>query len=230
MGWAWSGGSDLAPGPLGSVAGDPDRHWGCPPPPSSSSHPHRHGRRPGAEAACFLGSAQACAAAPSTSTCPGMRCSSCPLTKRLQTCAAFFHMSIFTVWPGFVPNQTGASAHIRAVDCSSGMSWGPSRGLTSRLRGLGGYQMWGTLSSGLLAASPPPASRFPLALSAPHSALRLVGPHCPPLPFLPAATSYLILARHHPSRPPATVCLAGRCIRRQLFPAFADNNSISHTA
>jgi hypothetical protein len=33
MGWVWSGGSNLAPGPLGSVAGDPDRHRGwllCP--------------------------------------------------------------------------------------------------------------------------------------------------------------------------------------------------------
>jgi hypothetical protein len=26
MDWVWSGGSNLAPGPLGSVAGDPDRH------------------------------------------------------------------------------------------------------------------------------------------------------------------------------------------------------------
>jgi hypothetical protein len=26
LGWVWSGGSNLAPGPLGSVAGDPDRH------------------------------------------------------------------------------------------------------------------------------------------------------------------------------------------------------------
>jgi hypothetical protein len=33
MGWVWSGGSNLAPGPLGLVAGDPDRHRGwllCP--------------------------------------------------------------------------------------------------------------------------------------------------------------------------------------------------------
>jgi hypothetical protein len=28
LGWVWSGGSNLAPGPLGSVAGDPDRHRG----------------------------------------------------------------------------------------------------------------------------------------------------------------------------------------------------------
>jgi hypothetical protein len=28
MGWVWSEGSNLAPGPLGSVAGDPDRHRG----------------------------------------------------------------------------------------------------------------------------------------------------------------------------------------------------------
>jgi hypothetical protein len=26
LGWVWSGGSNLAAGPLGSVAGDPDRH------------------------------------------------------------------------------------------------------------------------------------------------------------------------------------------------------------
>jgi hypothetical protein len=35
MGWVCSGGSNLAPGPLGSVAGDPDRHRGwllCPSP------------------------------------------------------------------------------------------------------------------------------------------------------------------------------------------------------
>jgi hypothetical protein len=33
LGWVWSGGSNLAPGPLGSVAGGPDRHRGwllCP--------------------------------------------------------------------------------------------------------------------------------------------------------------------------------------------------------
>jgi hypothetical protein len=28
MGWVCSGGSNLAPGPLGLVAGDPDRHRG----------------------------------------------------------------------------------------------------------------------------------------------------------------------------------------------------------
>jgi hypothetical protein len=61
----WSGGGNLAPGPLGSVAGD-DRHRG-------SSVPPPYRRLPaGAEAARVLGS-QAVAAAPST--CPGMgRC------------------------------------------------------------------------------------------------------------------------------------------------------------
>jgi hypothetical protein len=35
LGWVWTGGSNWAPGPLGSVAGDPDRHRGwllCLPP------------------------------------------------------------------------------------------------------------------------------------------------------------------------------------------------------
>ena len=54
MGWVWSGGSNLAPGPLGSVAGDPDRHRGwllCPqgggkspgggPPPSRLAPPRQ---------------------------------------------------------------------------------------------------------------------------------------------------------------------------------------------
>jgi hypothetical protein len=54
LGWVWSVGSNLAPGPLGSVAGDPDRHRGwllCP-----SSVPAAAGCRPGAEAARVPGS------------------------------------------------------------------------------------------------------------------------------------------------------------------------------
>jgi hypothetical protein len=35
-------------------------------------------------------------------------------------------------------------------------------------------------------------------------AFRLVDPHVPLLPFLPTATSSLLLAHHHPSRLPLT--------------------------
>jgi hypothetical protein len=73
----WSGGGNLAPGPLGSVAGDP-------PAPGLAPLPllRTGGCRPGAEAARVPGS-KAVAAAPSTS--PGMGCNSHPLAKRLQT-------------------------------------------------------------------------------------------------------------------------------------------------
>jgi hypothetical protein len=52
LGWAWSGGSNLAPGPLGSVAGDPDRHRGwllCPSPVPRAGGHRAGGCRPGAE-------------------------------------------------------------------------------------------------------------------------------------------------------------------------------------
>jgi hypothetical protein len=94
VGWAWPGGGNLAPGPLGSVAGDPDRHRGwilCP------SLLRTCGCRPGAEAARVPGS-QACAAAPSTS--PDMRCNSRPLAKRLQTGTGFLHMPSHFHKPG----------------------------------------------------------------------------------------------------------------------------------
>jgi hypothetical protein len=65
-GWVWSGGPNLAPGPLGSVAG-PRPVPGLAPLPLLRTGAWR----PGAEAARVLGS-QAVAAAPST--CPGTRC------------------------------------------------------------------------------------------------------------------------------------------------------------
>jgi hypothetical protein len=46
LGWVWSGGSNLAPVPLGSVAGDPDRHRGWLLCPSSVPVPAGRGLRP----------------------------------------------------------------------------------------------------------------------------------------------------------------------------------------
>jgi hypothetical protein len=65
-----------------------------------------------------------------------------------------------------------------------------------------------------------------LDLPAPHSGWST------PMPqrslFLP--TAYLLLAHHQPSRPPSHCLTTSRCLRRQLFPTFADNKSLSHTA
>jgi hypothetical protein len=59
-------------------------------------------------------------------------------------------------------------------------------------------------------------------------AFRLVDPRAPPLPFLPTATSSLLTTT--PSAPLGCHCLiTSRCLRRQLFPTFADNKSIGHT-
>jgi hypothetical protein len=92
MGWVCSGGGNLAPGLLGLVAGDPDRHRGwllCP-------------SVPAAEAARVPGS-WACAAAPST--CPGAGCNRRPsflvgcltfLDRRKPPPHAHFHFSLFT--------------------------------------------------------------------------------------------------------------------------------------
>jgi hypothetical protein len=54
MGWVWSGGSNLAPGPLGPVVGDPDRHRA----PGLAPRPllRTSSWRPGDEAARVLGS------------------------------------------------------------------------------------------------------------------------------------------------------------------------------
>jgi hypothetical protein len=54
MGWVWSGGSNLASGPLGSVDGDPNRHRGWLLAPLSLLR--TGGCRPGPEAARVLGS------------------------------------------------------------------------------------------------------------------------------------------------------------------------------
>jgi hypothetical protein len=93
----------LAPGPLGSVAGDPDRHQGwlfCP-----SSVPAAGGR--GLRPRVFSAhrpwpqlQAQA----------PARVVTARPLAKRLQTGHAFLLQAIFTIWPDLVPIQTGAPA------------------------------------------------------------------------------------------------------------------------
>jgi hypothetical protein len=62
-------------------------------------------------------------------------------------------------------------------------------------------------------------------------AFRLVDPHAPPLPFLPAG-SYLLIAHHQ--TPPAPLSLFNNKSRlpssSKLFPTFADNKSLNHTA
>jgi hypothetical protein len=53
-------------------------------------------------------------------------------------------------------------------------------------------------------------------------------PPCPTAPF--STYCYLLLAHHHPSRPPSHCLTTSHCLRRQLFPTFADNKSFNHTA
>jgi hypothetical protein len=84
MGWVCSGGPNLAPGPLGLVAGDPDRHRGwllCP-----SSVPRVFSaHRPLPQLQVH---APACAV------------TAHPLARRLQTGRGFLYIPISTVWPG----------------------------------------------------------------------------------------------------------------------------------
>jgi hypothetical protein len=92
MGWVGSGGPNLAPGPLGSVAGDPDRHRDWLVCPSSVPAAAGRGLRPRVFSAHGPGPqlqlqvhAPACAV------------TAHPLAKRLQTGpAAFLLQAIFT--------------------------------------------------------------------------------------------------------------------------------------
>jgi hypothetical protein len=107
-------GSNLPPGPLGSVAGGPDRRRGawflCPSPLDPG---------PGG-----WGKARASRVFPARRSGPQLQVhaparavAAHPLAERLQTGPAPLHMPIFTVWrPGLVPIQTGAPAQIRAAD------------------------------------------------------------------------------------------------------------------
>jgi hypothetical protein len=113
MGWVLSGGSNLAPGPLGSVAGDPDRPRGgllCPPSVPAAAD---RGLRPRVFSAHRPG--------------PQLQVQDSVMGRRpvvstayIQTGPAFLHMPIFAIWPDPVPIQTGAPAQIRAADRSSG--------------------------------------------------------------------------------------------------------------
>jgi hypothetical protein len=63
-------------------------------------------------------------------------------------------------------------------------------------------------------------------------------PPCPTAPF--STYCHLLLDHHRPSRPeprcpfccscPSHCLTTSRCLRRPLFPTFADNKSINHTA
>jgi hypothetical protein len=103
----WSGGANLAPGPLGSVAGDPDRHRGwllCP-----SSVPAAAGRglrRPRVFSAHRPWPQLQVHA-------PARAVTAHPLAKRLQTGPAFLQ-AIFTLWPDRPSGQFGAGNSPRA--------------------------------------------------------------------------------------------------------------------
>jgi hypothetical protein len=91
MGWVFFGGSNLAPVPLGLVAGDPNRHrgWLLCPCPSPSSVPAAAGRgmRPRVFSAHRpepqLQQVQA----------PACAVTACPLAKRLQTGPSSLHIA-----------------------------------------------------------------------------------------------------------------------------------------
>jgi hypothetical protein len=99
----WSGGSNLAPGPLGSVAGDPDRHRGwllCP-----SSVPAAAGR--GLRPRVFSAHRPA----------PQLQVQDSVMGWQpivgiayIQTGKGFLLQAIFTIWPDLVPIQTDAPA------------------------------------------------------------------------------------------------------------------------
>ena len=99
----WSGGSNLAPGPLGSVAGDPDRHRGWLLCPSSVPAAAGRGLRPRVFSAHRPG--------------PQLQVQDSVMGRRpivgiayIQTGHAFLLQAIFTIWPDLVPIQTGAPA------------------------------------------------------------------------------------------------------------------------
>ena len=99
----WSGGANLAPGPLGSVAGDPDRHRGWLLCPSSVPAAAGRGLRPRVFSA-HRPLPQLQVHAPAWGVTPH------PLAKRFQTGKGFLLQAIFTIWPDLVPIQTDAPA------------------------------------------------------------------------------------------------------------------------
>jgi hypothetical protein len=105
LGWAGCGpgGANLAPGPLGSVAGDPDRHRGWLLCPSSVPAAAGRGLRPRVFSAHGPGPQLQVHA-------PARAVTAHPLAKRLQTGPAFLLQAIFTIWPDLVPIQTDAPA------------------------------------------------------------------------------------------------------------------------
>jgi hypothetical protein len=99
----WSGGANLAPGPLGSVAGDPVRHRGWLLCPSSVPAPAGRGLRPRVFSA--------------HRPWPQLQVQDSVMRRRpivgiayIQTGHAFLLQAIFTIWPDLVPIQTGAPA------------------------------------------------------------------------------------------------------------------------
>jgi hypothetical protein len=120
LGWTgWMGvvrGSNLDSGPLGSVAGDPDRHRGWLLCPSSVPAAAGRGLRPRVFSAPRPDPQLQVHARPGT----GCNSPARPLAMRLQTGPTPLLQAIFTVWPDLVPIQTGAPAQIRAADRSSG--------------------------------------------------------------------------------------------------------------
>jgi hypothetical protein len=103
----------LAPGPLGSVAGDPDRHRGWLLCPSSVPAAAGRGLRPRVFSAHRPG--------------PQLQVQDSVMGWQpivgiayIQTGPAFLLQAIFTTWPDLVPIQTDAPAQIRAADRSSG--------------------------------------------------------------------------------------------------------------
>jgi hypothetical protein len=101
-------GSTLAPGPLGSVAGDPDRHRGwllCP-----SSVPAAAGRGLRPRVSSAHRPAPQLQVRDSVMGWQSIVGIAYIQLRDIQTGASFLHMPIFTIWPDLVPIQTGAPA------------------------------------------------------------------------------------------------------------------------
>jgi hypothetical protein len=107
VGWAGCGPGGptwpLGRWPLGSVAGDPDRHRGWLLCPSPVPAPAGRGLRPRVFSAHRPGPQLQVHA-------PARAVTAHPLAERLQTGPAFLLQAIFATWPGLVPIQTDAPA------------------------------------------------------------------------------------------------------------------------
>jgi hypothetical protein len=98
LGWVWSGGSNLAPGPLGSVwpvTGGPDRHRGWLLCPSSVLAAAGRGLRPRVFSA--------------HGSVPQPQVQDSVMGRRPIVGIAYIQ-TIFTIWPDLVPIQTDAPA------------------------------------------------------------------------------------------------------------------------